>query len=127
MDILDKIIRFFKGEEEPDVDMSKSVDEMTPSEYNRYLKRLKSDRAYAFCERLKNILPIAHKEYINDCKERGYYIKDHFYIFKNKYGITFDDIELFHDSFGYGGAEIDGYEVTAFFDCGSGLEVDIID
>ena len=80
MDILGKIIRFFKGEKEPDVDMSKSVYEMTQSEYNRYLKRLKSDRFYAFCERLKNILPMAHKEYISHCKERGYYIEDHFFI-----------------------------------------------
>lgn len=81
MDILGKIIRFFRGEEEPDVDMSKSVDEMTPSEYNLYLKRLNSDRFYALCERLKNILPRAHKDYINRCKERGDYIEDHFFIF----------------------------------------------
>ena len=43
------------------------------------------------------------------------------------HGVTFEDIELFDNSCGYGGAEIDGYEVTAFFDCGSGLEVHILD
>ena len=71
------------------------VEKMSIKEYNAYIKEKDKLEFYAARDHIKNILPIAHQDYIKSCKRGGYSISDTFIIKNGDYGITYGEILSF--------------------------------
>lgn len=80
----------FKKNNKPIID--DKIKSMSVEEYNNYLK---NDVFFKVKEKIKNIIDIAYQDYINECKSKGEYIDDFFFIYEGTYGITKDDIKSF--------------------------------
>ena len=89
--ILNYLKRLFQPKE------YQKVEKMSIKEYNAYIKEKDKLEFYAALDHIKNILPIAHQDYIKSCKQGGYLISDTFIIKNGDYGITYGEILSFSD------------------------------
>lgn len=85
------------------------VKRMSVDEYNRYIEEKENAKFLATCERLEKLLPKAHADYEKECRRKGDYILNRFFLKPGDYGISDDNIFMFRL---YGDRKIGQYHVS---------------
>lgn len=93
-------------------DIEDTIKSMSVDEYNTYLNQKQKEKFRIAVDKVEKIIDQAYQDYANNCKRNGKYIYDFFYLEKNTYGITEQDIECFQGEGDYKlGVAIKNYRV----------------
>ena len=77
------------------IELDNKVKSMSVEEYNRYLEQQDCINFLKARSKLEKIIDVAYQDYINKCKIKRKYIDNYFFINKDTYGITKEDINSF--------------------------------